>query len=856
LKRSASLIQTVTLQILAILLAISLISGLIVIYTLNRDFQIQTQELRDKLMDEQKNFLKAEVNRAVDYIRVERSRVIRLAKEDLYHEALQLHNQMERLYSFIHKNHPAPDAFTRSLFIDLVDAFNAQCAVDFTINSFDGIGIYHPKNPENVGRTLLHIKDAQHTRVVNEEIGMMRYSDEGFLSTFWKAPGKKSLRQVVSFIKKFEPYGWYLKASVDLDSFTKEIDEKIFTHLANRRFGKDSSNYFFINSFDGDIILSNGKVFDPRPNRWDLQDPNGIYIIRENSHIAQLSPQGGFNTYSWENLDGQITPKISFVRALPGRDLFIGAGVDLASIDSAIFASEKLLQKDISQKIYWIVGLFALATVFISLLMFYLAKRVRSTIGLFFKTFEKASTMQVEIPEDTIFFKEFRTLAKSANNLIKTLKNQQEEICYQANHDYLTGLPNRMLLLDRLEHAIIQAKRSKTKVAVVFMDLDFFKRINDTLGHDAGDDVLKIVTTRLESVIRESDTLARIGGDEFLFIFNFNNKDELIFDIINRIIQIVKKPLKIKDETLNIGCSLGISFYPDDGSSPDTLIKNADIAMYEAKSKGRNTFQCFNSEMDSKIHTIIHLERQISSAIESGEFELYYQPKVETDTGYIRGAEVLLRWNHPQSGLLGPNHFIDIAEDSGLIVPLGKWIIKNAFSQKRRWEKRGWHFNLAINLSIRQLKDPDFIPHIKQMIATYEINTNEIEFEITESFSAEHRKHINALNTLRLLGFGLAIDDFGTGYSSLSYLHKLPVNTVKIDKEFIAGMLENHDKMALVEIIIQIAKIMRLTVVAEGVENKDDLEALQYLKCDFYQGYYFSKPLSIAKFNSLYLQQY
>lgn len=849
MKNSASLVQVVTFQILAVLLAIALVSGIVVVYSLQQDLKSQSQELRESLLDEQKKLLKTEVNRVIDYIRIERSRVIRLAKTNLLNETTQLHSQLERMHSSIENKEFISPLFARSLFINLIDSYNKASSISFSITSLLGKGVYHPKNPEYEGKSLLHIRDAQHTRVVNEELGMVKISDEGFLSTFWE--NGKSESQQVSFVKVFRPSGWYIKGSIDIDSFTKEIDERIFNHIANRRFGKNSDGYFFINSFQGDIILSNGKVYDPRPNYWDMQDPNGLYVIRKNTQIAQSSSKEGFSTYTWENLKGELAPKISFVKAIPGRDLFIGAGVDLKYIDEAVAIQKSILEEQISKQIYWIIGLFALATILVSLLMYYLARRMQGITGIFFKTFEKAATEQVEIPADSVVFSEFRTVAKGANSLIRALKSQQKEIYHQASHDYLTGLPNRLLLTDRLEHAILESKRNETKLAVIFMDLDLFKRINDTLGHDAGDEVLKVVATRLGTVVRETDTLARIGGDEFIFVFRLGSKDEMVFDVVERILSIINKPLHIADEVLQLGCSMGVAFYPVDGTSADALTKHADIAMYEAKSQGRNTFRCFNTQMDNKIHNIVHLEREISEGIKAHEFELYYQAKVGVFSARIMGSEALIRWRHPEKGLLFPDAFISVAEESKLIIPLGKWVIENAFHQIKRWEESGLDLTTAINLSVKQFEDPGFIPHIKETLAKSAINPKSVEFEITESISVKSGSYMDILKSLRSLGFRLAIDDFGTGYSSLIYLHKLPMNTVKIDREFVAEMTKKQDKMELVKTIIQIAKIMHLEVVAEGVESRDDLKILQDLHCDLYQGYYFSKPVPLGEFNAL-----
>jgi signal transduction histidine kinase len=421
-KGSASLIQVVTLQILAVLLAIALVSGLIIVYSLNKEFKTKTQNLRESLISEQKSLLQAEVNRAIDYIRVERSRVIRLAKENLLSETTKLHSQLHRINSALKDENSTHPIFIHNLFVNLVDSYNNQSSIDFSITSTEGVGIHHPKNPKYVGKSLLHIRDAQHTRVINEELGMIRISNEGFLSTFWQ--DGEHQRQRVSFVKVFKPRNWYIKGSIDLDDFTQELDELIFNHIANRRFGQNSDGYFFINTFAGDVVLSNGKVYDPRPNSWDFQDPNGIYVVQENSLIAQSAPQGGFSEYTWENLDGKLAPKISFVMPIPGRDLFIGAGVDLDYINKAIDIQKDTLQEQITKQIYWIIALFILATSIVSLLMLYLTKRMQGIVNVFFKTFEKAATEQVEIPDESVVFSEFRTLAKSANGLIKTLKSQ------------------------------------------------------------------------------------------------------------------------------------------------------------------------------------------------------------------------------------------------------------------------------------------------------------------------------------------------------------------------------------------------------------------------------------------------
>lgn len=852
--KSISLVRLLTIQILVVLLIVTATGGFIAVYNLNQEFKTKNEALRNTLMEEQKLLLKNEMQKALDYFHAEHSQTIKLAKKNLLTETIKFHTFLSSIYKTLEKHKEfSPDIFY-DFISNFVTSYEKNGKISFSIIGLNGVGIYYPENKMLEGKSLLHIKDAHQTRIVNEQIEMIRRSKQGFLSTFWE--DGETTSQKISFIKLFEPLGWYIDSSVYLDLFTKDIDERLFENLANMRFGKNKDCYFFVNTYEGEMILSNGEVFEARPNVLDFKDSDGVYVVKQNIKIAQENPDGGFSSYAWKRLDGTIGPKISYILPIPGRDMFIGAGVDLANIENMLAIQKDALRAQITKRIYWIIALFVLAVALLYLPILYLARRMRSTIDIFFETFQKAATEYAEIPDEIINFNEFRTIAHSANNLIKALKSQQEEINHKASHDYLTGLPNRLLLTDRLKLAILQAKRTKTKIAVIFMDLDFFKRINDTLGHNVGDIVLKTIALRLKDEIRESDTISRIGGDEFVFILPFITKNEIAFEAIERILRVVNEPLQVNDKTITLGCSLGLSFYPDDGLTGDTLIKHADIAMYEAKQKGRNTFQCFDQTMDTKIHELIEIEREISLGIDNEEFELYYQPKIDINSGKIMGAEALIRWNHPEKGLLAPGYFMQIAEESGLIIPLGKWIIESALSQCKRWHTRGWNLHMAINLSAKQLESHMFVTHTRQAIEAIKIDPKFIEFEITESFSAQSENNISVLNALKSIGVRLAIDDFGTGYSSLSYLHKLPIDTIKIDRSFITGMLESHDKKTLVETIIQTAKTMNFDIVAEGVESQSDLEMLRYLKCEKCQGYLFSKPVPIALFNSLVLNQH
>ncbi|MBE0497015.1 MAG: EAL domain-containing protein [Campylobacterales bacterium] len=659
--------------------------------------------------------------------------------------------------------------------------------------------------------------------------------------------------------------GWDTSANYELErsileitalhgkNLPKEMENELFEILAAQRFGTTDEGYFFLNTFDGKMIVSNGTYFPDHPDIWETTDPNGIKVVQLNSATAQASLEGGFTTYAWKNPDGTLSPKISYVIAIPNQPFFLGAGVNLDYIEALLQEEKKVYDRLVNKGNTLIFTLLFFATLSLGLALFSLHKHLQKIIHLFLKTFERAAHEHAVIETEKITFSEFHPLARGANTLIQALQHQQAAISHQAHHDYLTNLPNRLLLTDRLTQAIGHAKRDHSKLAVVFMDLDHFKRVNDTLGHDAGDVLLQEMAKRFQKIIRESDTLARIGGDEFIFILANITKNEALFDILNRMIETVNAPLHVNHHELTIGCSLGIALYPEDGTSTAELIKNADIAMYEAKHKGRNTFQCFNREMDEKIHALVGLEREIILGIERGEFELYFQPKVETHTDIIIGAEALIRWNHPEKGLLYPSMFIETAEESGSILQLGKWVLEAAFEQLARWEKRGWNLHLAINLSVKQLEHPACVGIVRALLHRTGVTPSLVELEITESFSASG--DINTLHGLKALGVKLAIDDFGTGYSSLSYLNKLPIDTLKIDRSFVQGIHDDPNKRAVTEVIIQASKIFWLGVVAEGVETEEDLRVLQELACPCYQGYLFSRPVPIPQFNALILKQ-
>lgn len=434
-----------------------------------------------------------------------------------------------------------------------------------------------------------------------------------------------------------------------------------------------------------------------------------------------------------------------------------------------------------------------------------------------------------------------------------TLRKQSElKIKELAFTDGLTELPNRNSCVNYLNDRLSNCDEVET-MALLFLDLDQFKRINDTKGHSTGDIILKNVAFRLKGAIEENDFVARLGGDEFLILLENKTKKE-VSEVAKSIIEQFSVPIVVKQDEFFVTPSIGISMYPTDGKDQESLIKNADAAMYIAKDHGKNNYQFYSSSIAEKGARKMELEMALRKAISNKELELYYQPQIDIITGSIYGVEALLRWKHPVYGYLSPDEFIPIAEESNLMLSIGEWVITQAFMQKKQWEANGKKdIKLAINISARQFQYIDFFPFLQKEVQRLQINTTKIELEITESIMQNIEKSKIELDNIKKLGFQISIDDFGKGYSSLSYLKSLPIDTIKIDKSFIDDIHHPKHRGSLAKVIIDMGHNMNFTVIAEGVETKEQVEFLQNHACEIVQGYYYSKPLPPIELEKLYL---
>lgn len=433
-------------------------------------------------------------------------------------------------------------------------------------------------------------------------------------------------------------------------------------------------------------------------------------------------------------------------------------------------------------------------------------------------------------------------------------KNAEQRIHHLAYHDTLTDLPNRRLYIQYVSKEINQAKRVHSQLAVMFLDLDHFKDINDTWGHDAGDLILLETAKRLEGCIRSGDLVARLGGDEFtILLTNISNREEAAL-VAQRIRSSLQQPMEVIGQSFILSFSIGIALFPDDGENADDLLKRADTALYAVKSRGRDGYEFFDPTMEAKSLERILLENELRKAVQQEQFEIYYQPKMDIVTGQLTGMEALVRWIHPELGIIPPNRFIPIAEETGLIVPLGEWILRQACIQNKAWQKQGYApLRVAVNLSVRQLHEKNLVDRIAGILEETQLAPQWLELEITESVLVKMEEATDMLQKIRERGIEISIDDFGTGYNSFSYIKNLPIDTIKIDASFIRDLHQNQESQAIVKAIVTVAQSLNLKVVAEGVELADQVEALSENGCDQGQGYLFSKPLPTGEFER-YLQ--
>lgn len=616
-----------------------------------------------------------------------------------------------------------------------------------------------------------------------------------------------------------------LKSNLSELSYTisKELNRKNQIVAYRSTFDRVVANNDFINSiliFDDEKLL---LTTDPDIKRLDT-----------------LSGNYAFNT-SYENLlkNLYIKTDINFYENKIPKTLLLFFVLETDEIHSHF----------IKNKINFILFFVILPLIAFTIMFLLLKKYISKPL----EKLRQYAYYNNEVPK-SFTIKELEVIRHSMVDTFSRLENEKKELYLMARTDSLSGLANRNSLNEFLERLIPISKRNEKEFAFLFLDMDNFKTINDSLGHNIGDELLQNISKKINKILRPTDFVARIGGDEFAIIIqDYKNYVELS-SIVDRVQKYISKPWLIQTNPLNISCSIGIALYPKNGTSIVSLMKNADIAMYEAKKLGRNQYHFYTEELNDSVQKIISLTKDMKEALEKNQYELYYQPKVDIKTSKIVGAEALIRWNDPKKGLISPNDFIPLAEENDFIKELGKWIITEAISQYVKWRKENIDITIAINISAKQLDEHNFAENLISLLNKHQIKHSKIDIEITEYMFLKQTSQTNSnLQKLHNAGINISLDDFGTGYSSLSYLKKFPINNLKIDKSFLDDY--NSEKGSIfLETIIKMGQMLNMKVIAEGVEDEKQLNYLKEISCDLYQGYYFSKPISAIEFEKLYFR--
>ncbi|QXM07152.1 EAL domain-containing protein [Crassaminicella indica] len=635
---------------------------------------------------------------------------------------------------------------------------------------------------------------------------------------------------------------YIISISVDIKDYVKKYyPKKYYEFVFSRLFhsfiednkylvGIDIYSHNKVNSWS---LLHTGKKFDKAPSLINkLKNGEKIYIYKDGLYHS-------YHAFKFHDAGHDFTKKVYIelvydFSALERNksDVFAFAiGISFLIILITFFITSKFFDKCVIKKVNMInYGLKMIA--------------------------EGQYDHRIEIDSKD----EFSDIAKTINEMKENIRCREEELLkrreqihYLAYYDSLTGLPNRVLFEEKLSIALEDAKLTQGKLALLYMDLDNFKKVNDTIGHTFGDLLLKNVGRLLKKYLGEKSTVTRLGGDEFVAVLPRVDDLQELVAIIENIIKSFQNPWILDDREFYITVSIGITLYPRDGKTPHILLKNADTAMYSAKNNGKNSYRFYTSDLNEKMLEKLEMENNLRHAVERNEFMVYYQPKVHMHTGRITGVEALIRWKHPTKGMIPPSRFIPIAEETKMIIPIGEWVLRNACRQIKSWEELGYPaMTVSVNLSVIQIQQPDFLEKIKSILKETGIKPSCLELEITENTIMKDFEFTNnILNALKKLGIRISLDDFGKGYSSLNYLKQLEIDVLKIDKAFVDDITENDHQQAIVKAVIDMAHSMNITVVAEGVETWEQFKFLKSLNCDKVQGYLFSKPLPVMEMEEM-----
>lgn len=781
------------------------------------------QVLQNDFISSRKSMMQAQVVQLVQQINYEKSRTELILKEDIREHINQAHTIALNVYR---NNSDKSEQAVTQLIISALRNFRFNNGRGyFFIYKTSGESIMHPIIPSMEGTQQIGLQDVRGNYIVRDMGSLAKQNGETYYTWWFVKPEDKNKEfQKIGFGKHFEPYDWFIGTGEYIIDVENDIKRTLIDKISNIRYG--DNGYAFLFDYSGNVLVHFDKEFQDS-NLFTHRDP---LIHKTGKTVIETAIEGeGFVSYLslFMPSTGKPETKISFVRGIPEWQWALGMGFYESEIDAQLRKRKYEISEQNQQQLVELLWLSAFVTVFFIILSFFLTKNLSSR----FTAYENKIN------------KDFEEL-----NRVK-LQSQ-----YQALHDSLTKLPNRALLQEHIHQGIELSQMNNKMLAVIFVDLDDFKKINDSHGHSVGDGFLKQLSRLFNKVKDSGDSVARFGGDEFIFccpeLANLSDAENKVRNILS----IFQQKFEVAGKSIYSSCSMGIAIYPKDGLDAEVLISKADTALYKSKSTAKGKALFFNSELDEAVKRDFAIETELRSALINNEITIYYQPQFCVKTGKIVGVEALLRWNGKKLGVVSPAEFIPIAESTGTINELGDYVIYKAMKDIHTFNlNSAFNLNLSINISPKQLLEPDFVANVVRTSKELCIDPQLITLEITENVLITDLSVVQPiLLELRDNQFKLSLDDFGTGYSSLSYLSNLPMNEIKIDRTFIDKFLTNSQSESLVKTIIAIGGFCELSVVAEGVETKEQFERLAQYNCDLIQGYYFDKPLKYAELITKY----
>lgn len=781
------------------------------------------ESLQKNFIASEKEMIKVQVKQIAQQAAYERDSTEILLKKDIKEHIYQAHSIATSIYK---ENQDKPEQEVKRLITTALRniRFNEERGY-FFIYSLDGQSILHPILPQMEGTSKADLQDSRGNYIVRDLGTLAKLHGEYFYHWWFVKPENKSKEfEKIGFGKYFVPYDWFIGTGEYLVDVENDIKQRLIKRISNMSFGED--RYIFLLDYQGNMLSHINKDFQGT----NLLANSNDYIVKVTQELIAIAEQGeGYLEYITPLVTSTSEPgeKISFVSGFPQWSWAIGTGFYRGEIDRYLTKREQEITQKNQSELLTLLALSLFVTLFFISLSLLLSNYLSRRFTLY----------KEKINYDF--------------NELNDIKLQSQ---YQALHDALTNLPNRIQLDEQISQGIKLSEKSNKNLAVMFVDLDDFKKTNDLHGHSVGDNLLKILGEEFIKILNGSDSVARFGGDEFIFCFpELNDKAQAQQKVVE-IQKIFDQEFIIKGKSIYSSCSIGVAMYPSDGNVAEDLISKADIVLYKSKSqqKGRSLF--FNDSINKQVKRDFLIETELRVALSEQEFSVVYQPQISVESGKIIAVEALIRWHNKILGHVSPVEFIQIAEDIGMIQSIGNFVIEQALQDILQFNiDHNTTLELSLNISPKQLVETNFAEQMIAVIEKFAFKASLVTLEITENiFISDLKKVYPILNRLRDYGFRLSLDDFGTGYSSLSYLSNLPMNEIKIDRSFIDKLLVSSQSESLVKTIIAIGQFYNLTVVAEGVESKAQFERLKHYNCDLIQGYYFDRPLSILDLNDKY----